>query len=156
MSPDVDPWSFVDFDAADELGPAVPGELASVLRALETLTAEVAALRASSRVTAREALTPREAARALGVDRSRVLAPAIARGDVKAVKVNGGTRIPRTEIERIAETGFRVLASAAQVAAGPLLASAATSPVAFAPSALTTCSAGARGVGTRAGTASVA
>jgi excisionase family DNA binding protein len=105
MEPNPDPWSFVDLGTVDP-GPSGP-DLAGLLRAVESLSADVAALRARpARVVEREALTPREAARALGVDRSRVLAPAIARGDVKAVKVNGGVRIPRSDVGRIAETGL--------------------------------------------------
>jgi len=89
-----------------------------VLEQLDVLTDEVRGLRAEVRALRQERtrkpaldpaklwLSPREAARLLGVDRKRTLRRLIADGVLRAVKANRGLRIPRTEVVRLIETGI--------------------------------------------------
>lgn len=64
-------------------------------------------LRAELRAALPELLSIRQAARALGVSAGRTLAPLVASGAVRTVRIgNGRPRIPRAEIERIAREGI--------------------------------------------------
>lgn len=51
-------------------------------------------------------VSERQAAKVLGVSRTRTLGPAIASGAVRGVAVNGTRRIPKAELERVALEGI--------------------------------------------------
>lgn len=72
---------------------------------LDTLIAEVRALRQQTQTGNRELLSKPEAAKLLGIDRNRLSALAAA-GVVRAVPVGKRDKIPREEIERLAREGI--------------------------------------------------
>lgn len=101
----------------DERGQtAADATLESVLSALSGLRAEVRDVRAALDGLARSGrprrnldaklLTKRAAARLLGVDRASTLARLIHDGSIRTVQVAGHTRIPASEIDRLAEDGL--------------------------------------------------
>lgn len=53
-----------------------------------------------------ELLSVKQAARVLGRSRTRVLAPAIARGEIRTVAVGKRRLVPRSEVVRVAEEGL--------------------------------------------------
>jgi hypothetical protein len=95
-----------EIPAANEPDPT----LAGVLRAVTTLTAEVVALRADVAALRSPAPPPRlislrQAARILGISRTRTL-PALMRDRrIRVVRVNGRPKIPMEEIARIGREG---------------------------------------------------
>lgn len=78
--------------------------LADVLRALEDFRAEFRALKAPK---PKLILSLRQAAARLGVDRATTLHDLIRLGVIRTVDVNGKTKIPVAEVERLAREGFR-------------------------------------------------
>jgi excisionase family DNA binding protein len=53
-------------------------------------------------------VTPADAAQMLGVSRGRTIQVLIDTGQLKSVQINGRTRIPMAEVERLAHQGFDV------------------------------------------------
>ena len=87
-----------------------PGRQGSLHAALSAMQAELHALRTQLRahVKPRQVLSLREAARLLGIDRNRTLKALLASGQVRTVEVNGRTKVPLLEVERLAAQGFNI------------------------------------------------
>jgi excisionase family DNA binding protein len=95
-----------------------PGGVAQLVAELRAVKIELRALGRENPRATKLILSFREAAKSLGIGRDtlRIL---IRAGEVRTVQVNGRTRIPRLEVERLASEGFSVCMKEPRLARRP-------------------------------------